>query len=154
MCIRDRDWVTTVYWAITTMTTIGYGDISAGTLEERALASIVMIIGCAFFAWSTGTITSILTGQDHCVRRFREKLEEVSEFLSARDLPQDVQERVKSFYMLKFPTMRIYDEERVLCDLPYGLQKQVRLELFKDVIALAPMSVSYTHLTLPTILRV
>ena len=133
------DWVTTVYWAITTMTTIGYGDISAGTLEERALASIVMIIGCAFFAWSTGTITSILTGQDHCVRRFREKLEEVSEFLSARDLPQDVQERVKSFYMLKFPTMRIYDEERVLCDLPYGLQKQVRLELFKDVIALAPM---------------
>ena len=33
--------------------------------------------------------------------------------------------QVKNFYMLKFPTMRIYDEDRVLNDLPLGLQRMV-----------------------------
>ena len=38
-------WITSIYWAVTTMTTIGYGDISAHTAEERILAVVVMVIG-------------------------------------------------------------------------------------------------------------
>jgi hypothetical protein len=50
------EYVTAFYWAITTMTTIGYGDISALTLLEKIVASIVMMLGCGVFAWSTGYV--------------------------------------------------------------------------------------------------
>jgi len=49
-------------------------------------------------------------------------------------MPQETISQVKNFYMLKFPTSKIYDEELVLNDLPLGLQRLVRLELFKDVV--------------------
>ena len=38
-------------------TTIGYGDISAGTSDERLVACFAMCTGCALFAWITSQIT-------------------------------------------------------------------------------------------------
>ncbi len=48
---------TSVYWAIVTMTTVGYGDISPGTPLGKALASVVMIIGYSILAVPTGIVT-------------------------------------------------------------------------------------------------
>lgn len=128
------EWVTALYWAITTMTTIGYGDISATTQAERGVACIVMIMGCGFFAWSTGTITSVLTTKAACKVRFSDKLEELAEFMGARALSPELRAKIRCFYMLKFPTMKIFDEEGILEDLPGGLANQVRVELFRDVV--------------------
>lgn len=47
-----------IYWAIVTLTTVGYGDISPTTGMGRFLASIVMIMGYAIIAVPTGIITS------------------------------------------------------------------------------------------------
>jgi len=128
-----------LYWAITTMTTIGYGDISATTLNERAVACVVMVMGCGFFAWSTGTITSVLTTRPACKERFSDKLEELSEFMAARVLPKELRSTIRSFYMLKFPTMKIFDEGGILSDLPEALANQVRFELFRDVVQKCPL---------------
>lgn len=85
------------------MTTIGYGDISAATLAERAYSIVVMILGCLFFAWSTGLITALLTRTDYSAARFRETMDELEDFMTARGLPETLCTRLKSFYMLKFP---------------------------------------------------
>lgn len=47
-----------IYWAIVTLTTVGYGDISPVTGMGQFLASIVMIMGYAIIAVPTGIITS------------------------------------------------------------------------------------------------
>lgn len=39
-----------IYWAIVTMTTVGYGDISPGTPLGQGLASLIMILGCGIIA--------------------------------------------------------------------------------------------------------
>lgn len=70
-----HEWITAFYWAITTMSTIGYGDISATTTSERTVASIVMVLGCGFFAWATGRLTQILTKTSTCCKNFDSKLE-------------------------------------------------------------------------------
>ena len=47
-----------IYWAIVTMTTVGYGDISPQTPQGQLLASLVMIVGYAVIAVPTGIVTS------------------------------------------------------------------------------------------------
>jgi voltage-gated potassium channel len=49
-----------IYWAIVTMTTVGYGDISPQTVIGQVLASIIMILGYAIIAIPTGIVTSEL----------------------------------------------------------------------------------------------
>jgi voltage-gated potassium channel len=47
-----------VYWAVVTMTTVGYGDVAPHTVAGRALASLVMILGYAIIAVPTGIVTA------------------------------------------------------------------------------------------------
>jgi len=47
-----------IYWAIVTLTTVGYGDISPETAVGKAIASIIMIIGYSIIAVPTGIISS------------------------------------------------------------------------------------------------
>jgi len=49
-----------IYWAIITLTTVGYGDISPTTPLGQGLASIIMILGYAVIAVPTGIVTSAL----------------------------------------------------------------------------------------------
>jgi voltage-gated potassium channel len=46
-----------IYWAIVTLTTVGYGDISPQTGFGQAMASLVMILGYAIIAVPTGIVT-------------------------------------------------------------------------------------------------
>jgi voltage-gated potassium channel len=52
-----------IYWAIVTLTTVGYGDISPATGIGQFLASVVMILGYAIIAVPTGIITSEMMRQ-------------------------------------------------------------------------------------------
>lgn len=49
-----------VYWAIVTMTTVGYGDIAPVTIPGQLLASVVMLLGYAILAVPTGIVTAEL----------------------------------------------------------------------------------------------
>jgi voltage-gated potassium channel len=50
-----------MYWAIVTLTTVGYGDLSPQTGLGKVLASVVMVLGYAIIAVPTGIVTSELT---------------------------------------------------------------------------------------------
>ena len=50
-----------IYWAIVTLTTVGYGDIAPKTVLGQALASMIMILGYAIIAVPTGIVTVELT---------------------------------------------------------------------------------------------
>ncbi len=50
-----------IYWAIVTLTTVGYGDIAPVTALGQTLAGIVMILGYAIIAVPTGIVTAELT---------------------------------------------------------------------------------------------
>ena len=62
-----------VYFAITTITTVGYGDISANNDIERVFCLIIMIIGVTLFSTAASTITSIMSSYDETSAKFNER---------------------------------------------------------------------------------
>jgi voltage-gated potassium channel len=50
-----------IYWAIVTLTTVGYGDISPKTAPGQLLASLIMILGYSIIAVPTGIVTAELS---------------------------------------------------------------------------------------------
>lgn len=53
-----------MYWAIVTLTTVGYGDLSPSTPFGQFIASFVMILGYGIIAVPTGIVTSEMSKQD------------------------------------------------------------------------------------------
>ena len=54
-----------IYWAIVTLSTVGYGDLSPETPLGQVLASVVMIIGYSIIAVPTGIVTAELSRTSH-----------------------------------------------------------------------------------------
>ena len=50
-----------VYWAIVTLTTVGYGDIAPVSALGQSIASLIMILGYGIIAIPTGIVTSEMT---------------------------------------------------------------------------------------------
>jgi voltage-gated potassium channel len=50
-----------IYWAIVTMTTVGYGDIAPQTVPGQAIAALLMVLGYGIIAVPTGIVTAELT---------------------------------------------------------------------------------------------
>jgi hypothetical protein len=56
---EDR-YITSIYWVITTLTTVGYGDIKGYTTEEYLYTMGVEFIGIGFFSFIMGSINRIV----------------------------------------------------------------------------------------------
>jgi voltage-gated potassium channel len=54
-----------IYWAVVTVTTVGYGDIVPTTAIGKFISSVAMIMGYAIIAVPTGIITAQMTKQEH-----------------------------------------------------------------------------------------
>lgn len=59
-----HQYISAVYWAFQTFTTVGYGDIPAVTLYEKTFATIWMIVGFTFYSYTIGNFQSILNEID------------------------------------------------------------------------------------------
>ena len=53
-----------LWWGLTTMTTVGYGDVIPTTAEGRIAAAVLMILGIGLYSAITATITSFLISGD------------------------------------------------------------------------------------------
>ena len=57
---KDELYLTSFYFTITTITTVGYGDWSANTFLEKIVAIIIMFIGVIAFSFASGTLTNYI----------------------------------------------------------------------------------------------
>ncbi|CAN0049619.1 unnamed protein product, partial [Discosporangium mesarthrocarpum] len=55
-----RRFLGSVYWSLTTLTTVGYGDISARTVEEQVYSMTVQIVGVSWYGYIVGSWATVL----------------------------------------------------------------------------------------------
>jgi len=89
--------------------------------------------------FQSGTITRVLGSKVASQERFDDLIDEVGQFLDSRNIPQQVRQKILNFYMLRFPTMHIFDEMTILKDLPEGLRTEISTFLYKDIVDTVPI---------------
>lgn len=63
-----------IYFVVTTISTVGYGDISATTTPERIFVICLMLFGVSFFSFMSGALSSIISNYDSSQAELQEKL--------------------------------------------------------------------------------
>ena len=114
-----------MYWAITTMTSVGYGDITPSNTPEKAFICVAMMISSIVFAYFVGNMASIISSMGATNTIFSTKIEWVRQYVKHNDLPPDLGERVLQFYAHCWKALpsHPFSESRILGELSPSLQK-------------------------------
>jgi hypothetical protein len=57
-------YITSQYWTFATMITVGYGDLSAGSVAEMLIAIFWMVLGAGIYSFAIGNLSSVLSNMD------------------------------------------------------------------------------------------
>jgi hypothetical protein len=70
---KSSRYLASLYWAITTVSTVGYGDIVAWTDLERCFTFVATLIGVMAFATMSGTFSSIIMSKKGAVQVYHQR---------------------------------------------------------------------------------
>lgn len=114
-----------LYWAVTTMTTVGYGDIVPLTNVERAFACCVELIGAIGTALVFGNVALLMQNSDGAAARYRQRLLAIKKFCARHGVPPSLAARIKSSVNYLWAAHAGLDAPAVVANLPLPLQAEV-----------------------------
>jgi len=127
------------YWSVTTMTTVGYGDISPTNFGEMAAAMAVMLAGIMSFAILIGSVQEVFTyaSQEAMhASQLRGKLYDVDRWIQQRNLTPEIRNQVRRyFYECWVTAQQSYAADEIFNDLPEHLQGVVAHHLTDTFLA-------------------
>ncbi|CAG9317227.1 unnamed protein product [Blepharisma stoltei] len=136
----DKDsftlYIFSIYWAITTLTTVGYGDISAQNIVERIYAMLWMLFGLFFVSFAIGSLSSLMSGLDTKENLLNTKLACVDEFAKETHLNNNLRHKIRS--ALRYSTEKQgyswRDKQTIFNELPKNLRYEVALAMHKGAV--------------------
>jgi hypothetical protein len=132
-------YIRSVYWAVVTATTVGYGDITPHRNVEYVLSMLVILIGASMWAFIIGNIASLLSSLDSAKTTYWNRVDLVTQFLRSRRVPPEVNEHVRGYYEYTWSRYRGADERNLLADLPRPLRLEVLTHLAHEVLERVPL---------------
>jgi hypothetical protein len=122
-----------LYWAFTTMTTVGYGDIIATSNEERIYAIFSMLLGASVFGYIVGSMAAVVGRGDAGSARVKLLLNSLAEYLAEGKLHHSHMERLERHYDYFYQCRSAFDEKNLLDLMSGELRKDCVIFLNKDV---------------------
>jgi len=120
-------YVRSVYWATTSLTTAGYGDVSASTKIEEIFSILVLIVGTLIFATVISNLEEIVAQVDVTSTLFQQGVDDVKAFMKMRSISPEVQEEIGRYHDTLWLKQKGATDMSVLGYLP----KRVRHEVLK-----------------------
>ena len=129
---------TSIYWAVVTMTTVGYGDIAPATFLGRVLSAIVMLMGYTIMAVPTGIVSAQMV-HDHKSKRKEKFCPECgsplpfdAHYCPFCGLKQDAIKNLKSvktpltlLLLLFLPSLTLHAQDQLLAGTVIGTAESV-----------------------------
>jgi voltage-gated potassium channel len=134
-----------LYWCVTTLATVGYGDLTPTANAQLVYTMVVMFLGVVVYGYVIGNVTSLLANIDLAKRHYRENMERLGAFMRYRNIPLNLQRRLRDYYAYLWENRLGYDESTVLADLPESLRTEVAIFLRRDFIERAPLFRGASH---------
>jgi len=137
--VSDK-YVNCLYWAMTTLATVGYGDIVPSTVTEKIVAIGWMLFGVFFFSFVVGSIANVINSADSKRNLLMSKLAAIDEFASECNLDKDLRYRLR--YALRYSTSHTGFSTQVkrgiFTELPRALRFEVAVAMHQGAAKVLP----------------
>ena len=84
-----------LYFAIYTLTSIGFGDITAQNLLEFYMMIFMMVMGSVFWAYIIGAFCNIVSSADMFGNEFRQRMDELNRMMADRGFDKELAMRCR-----------------------------------------------------------
>ena len=127
-------YITSIYFLIATITTVGYGDITPSNQEERWFGLILLIVGIIVYSFAVAGISNYIKEIDDRNADFNKKLKILEDIrMNHPNLSEDLYDRV--FRFLKYKNFNEKKDKNIIIDcLPIGLRNTLVYEMYKPII--------------------
>ncbi|XP_028756660.1 potassium channel SKOR [Neltuma alba] len=126
-----KRYVTSLYFAIVTMATVGYGDIHAVNVREMIFVMIYVSFDMILGAYLLGNMTALIV-KGSKTERFRDKMADIIKYMNKNNLDKQITKAIKGHLRLQYD--RSYTEAAVLQDIPASIRAKISVNLYEKFI--------------------
>ncbi|KAL6001269.1 hypothetical protein ACLOJK_007001 [Asimina triloba] len=131
-----RRYITSLYFAVVTMVTVGYGDIHAVNFREMIFIMIFVSFDMILGAYLVGNMTALIV-KGSKTERFRDKMTDLIRYMNRNKLEKDVCDQIKGHVRLQYESN--YTDAVVIQDLPVSIRAKISQNLYKPYIENIPL---------------
>ncbi len=139
---KDEKWLSylkSLYWTITTLTTVGYGDFIPHTTSQMVYTIIIMMLGAGVYGYVIGNVAGLITNVNEAKTNYLRRIDNINTFFRFRKIPLHLQEKVLDYQGYLWESRLGYDENVVLENLPYSLKVEISMFLNRGIIQKVPL---------------
>jgi voltage-gated potassium channel len=132
------NYVKGIYWAFTTLTTVGYGDISAKTAGQMLYACGVQVMGVGVFGFILSNVASLLSRMDAAREHHMDNLDKIDTFMRLHQIPVPMRAKTRAYFHYMWTHKKGYHDRVLLENLPAKLQSELLGFVNKPIVEKVP----------------
>lgn len=135
---KDK-YVAALYWAVTTLTTTGFGDVVPTNMIERIYGITLMMLAAGLYSLLIGKVGAVLAQVGKDANQQRELMLEVSRSLKAAEVPQSVRFRALRYLDYKWTTRKHRKalNQSILSEFSEPLRKEISQHIYGTILSRA-----------------
>ncbi|XP_069347659.1 voltage-gated inwardly rectifying potassium channel KCNH3 isoform X1 [Eulemur rufifrons] len=129
-------YITSLYFALSSLTSVGFGNVSANTDTEKIFSICTMLIGALMHAVVFGNVTAII--QRMYARRFlyHSRTRDLRDYIRIHRIPKPLKQRMLEYFQATWAVNNGIDTTELLQSLPDELRADIAMHLHKEVLQL------------------